>query len=759
MIKVVGVGGGGTNAVNRMVDAGLGGVEFIAVNTDAQALLMADADVKIHIGSKETRGLGAGADPAVGHAAAQESRDELKEALKGADMIFVTAGEGGGTGTGGAPIVAELGRELDALTVGVVTKPFGFEGRRRAEQAEVGIQNLRDRVDTLIVIENDRLLQVVEKKTPVTEAFRIADDILRQGVQGITDLITVPGIVNLDFADVRTIMRDAGSALMGIGVASGENRAAEAARTAVSSPLLEQSVDGATGILLNITGGTDLGLFEVNEAAEVVTGAADANANVIFGAVIDDSLGDEVRVTVIATGFGAQRRRRRIETPAEALAGAGAQRAAERALRRRARDPVLPPRGLSPRRLKFVRVRGILRACPLGRLPGRHRRPGPRPRFTGASCFPGTLESGSCRRSCGRRSTGATSPPARGMVPFAGWEMPVQYEGVIPEHRAVRNDCGVFDVSHMGQFHVEGPNAHELLQSLLSNDLDKIGDGEAQYTLLTNERGGIVDDLIAYRIGRHHYLVVVNAGNRDAAYAWMKDREIRGSEVRDASDEYALLAVQGPRSIERLGLAEAKPFTHAMGELDGIEVMVNRTGYTGEQGVELMCAGRGRGGRSGTPSSPAAPFPAGSARATRCVWRSATRCTETTSRRTRTRSRPASAGRARSARTSPAPSELRRIKEAGPERKLVAFVMEEKAIPRQGMPIAGGGEVTSGTHSPMLDKGIGMGYVPADSAEPGNRAHDRRPRQGPPRAPSSRNRSTSERSNRRWPRPRAIPRG
>jgi cell division protein FtsZ len=331
VIKVVGVGGGGTNAVNRMVDAGLGGVEFIAVNTDAQALLMADADVKIHIGSHATRGLGAGADPAVGQAAAQESRDELKEALKGADMIFVTAGEGGGTGTGAAPTVAELGRELEALTVGVVTKPFAFEGRRRADQAEVGIQNLRDRVDTLIVIENDRLLQVVEKKTPVTEAFRIADDILRQGVQGITDLITVPGIVNLDFADVRTIMRDAGSALMGIGVASGENRAAEAARTAVSSPLLEQSVDGATGILLNVTGGAELGLFEVNEAAEVVTGAADQNANVIFGAVIDDSLGDEVRVTVIATGFGAQRRRRRIEAaqPAGAMSG-GDEQPAER---------------------------------------------------------------------------------------------------------------------------------------------------------------------------------------------------------------------------------------------------------------------------------------------------------------------------------------------------------------------------------------------------------------------------------------------
>ena len=314
VIKVVGIGGGGTNAVNRMVDAGVGGVEFIAVNTDAQALLMTDADVKIHIGSKATRGLGAGADPAVGLAAAQESRDELKEALKGADMIFVTAGEGGGTGTGGAPIIAELGRELEALTVGVVTKPFAFEGRTRLTQAEQGIQSLRDRVDTQIVIENDRLLQVVEKRTPVTEAFRIADDILRQGVQGITDLITVPGIVNLDFADVRTIMRDAGSAMMGIGSASGENRAAEAARTAISSPLLEQSVDGATGILLNITGGSELGLFEVNEAAEVVTSAADGNANVIFGAVIDESLGDEVRVTVIATGFGSLKRRRRVET-------------------------------------------------------------------------------------------------------------------------------------------------------------------------------------------------------------------------------------------------------------------------------------------------------------------------------------------------------------------------------------------------------------------------------------------------------------
>jgi cell division protein FtsZ len=311
VIKVVGVGGGGTNAVNRMVDAGLAGCEFIAVNTDAQALMMTDADVKIQVGAQVTRGLGAGADPEIGFAAAQESRDELKEALKGADMVFVTAGEGGGTGTGGAPVVAELGQEIGALTVGVVTRPFAFEGRKRADQAERGIDQLRDRVDTLIVIENDRLLQVVERQTSVVEAFGMADDILRQGVQGITDLITEPGLVNLDFADVRTIMRDAGSALMGIGRASGENRAAEAARTAVSSPLLEASIEGATGILLNITGGPDIGLFEVNEAAEVVTGAADQNANVIFGAVIDESLGDEVQVTVIATGFGGQGRRRR----------------------------------------------------------------------------------------------------------------------------------------------------------------------------------------------------------------------------------------------------------------------------------------------------------------------------------------------------------------------------------------------------------------------------------------------------------------
>ncbi len=308
VIKVVGVGGAGTNAVNRMVDAGLRGVEFIAVNTDAQALLMTDADVKIHIGAKVTRGLGAGADPNVGREAAIETRDELKEALKGADMVFVTAGEGGGTGTGAAPVIAELARELDALTVGVVTKPFGFEGSRRSQQAERGISELRTKVDSLLVIPNDRLLEIVERSTAIVEAFRVADDVLRQGVQGITDLITVPGMINLDFADVRSVMRESGTALMGIGEASGESRAAEAARQAISSPLLESSVEGATGVLLNITGGSSLGLFEVNEAAEIVRGAADQSANIIFGAVVDDSVGDLVRVTVIATGFDARAR-------------------------------------------------------------------------------------------------------------------------------------------------------------------------------------------------------------------------------------------------------------------------------------------------------------------------------------------------------------------------------------------------------------------------------------------------------------------
>jgi len=329
VIKVVGIGGGGTNAVNRMVDAGLKGVEFIAVNTDAQALQMCDADIKLKIGDQLTRGLGAGANPEVGYGAANESRDEIKEALKGADMVFVTAGEGGGTGTGAAPVIAEVAKqEIGALTVGVVTRPFDFEGAQRGDQAEEGINALREQVDTLIVIPNEKLLAVVERRTSILDAFREADNVLRQGVQGITDLITIPGLINLDFADVRTIMRDAGSALMGIGAASGENRAAEAARAAVSSPLLEASIEGATGILLNITGGTEIGLFEVNEAAEVVTGAADQNANVIFGAVIDDSLSDEVKVTVIATGVGGTaRRRRRREASLEPAGAAGVESA------------------------------------------------------------------------------------------------------------------------------------------------------------------------------------------------------------------------------------------------------------------------------------------------------------------------------------------------------------------------------------------------------------------------------------------------
>ncbi len=320
VIKVVGVGGGGTNAVSRMVDAGLRGVEFIAANTDAQALAMCDADMKLNIGHESTHGLGAGANPDVGLGAASESRDDIKEALKGADMVFVTAGEGGGTGTGAAPVIAEIAKnEIGALTVGVVTRPFDFEGTQRARMATEGIDRLREVVDTLIVIPNEKLLAVVERRTSMLDAFREADDVLRQGIQGITDLITIPGLINLDFADVRTIMHDAGSALMGIGSAGGENRCAEAAKVAISSPLLEESVEGATGILLNITGGKELGLFEVNEAAEIIQNAADPNANIIFGAVIDETLGDDVRVTVIGTGFdhrpGRSARRERSARP------------------------------------------------------------------------------------------------------------------------------------------------------------------------------------------------------------------------------------------------------------------------------------------------------------------------------------------------------------------------------------------------------------------------------------------------------------
>jgi cell division protein FtsZ len=302
-IKVIGVGGGGNNAVNRMISAGLKGVEFIAVNTDAQALYLAQANQKIQIGAKLTKGLGSGGNPEVGIKAAEENREEIMQSLRGSDMVFVTAGMGGGTGTGASPVVAEVAKELGALTVGVVTKPFTFEGRKRLTQAEEGIESLKEKVDTLITIPNDRLLQVIEKHTSIIEAFRIADDVLRQGVQGISDLIAVPGLINLDFADVKTIMKETGSALMGIGSASGESRAADAARMAISSPLLETSIEGARGVLLNITGGSSLGLFEVNEAAEIIAQAADPEANIIFGAVIDERLEEEVRVTVIATGF------------------------------------------------------------------------------------------------------------------------------------------------------------------------------------------------------------------------------------------------------------------------------------------------------------------------------------------------------------------------------------------------------------------------------------------------------------------------
>ncbi|EHB5186394.1 cell division protein FtsZ [Listeria monocytogenes] len=302
-IKVIGVGGGGNNAVNRMIEHGVQGVEFISVNTDAQALNLAKAETKLQIGTKLTRGLGAGAVPEIGKKAAEESREQIEEALKGSDMVFVTAGMGGGTGTGAAPVIAQIAKEMGALTVGVVTRPFGFEGPKRTKQALTGTEAMKEAVDTLIVIPNDRLLQIVDKNTPMLEAFREADNVLRQGVQGISDLIAVPGLINLDFADVKTIMTNRGSALMGIGIATGENRAAEAAKKAISSPLLETSVDGAKGVLMNITGGSNLSLYEVQEAAEIVSSASDEDVNMIFGSVINDELKDELIVTVIATGF------------------------------------------------------------------------------------------------------------------------------------------------------------------------------------------------------------------------------------------------------------------------------------------------------------------------------------------------------------------------------------------------------------------------------------------------------------------------
>ncbi|NDK90491.1 cell division protein FtsZ [Gordonia desulfuricans] len=322
VIKVVGIGGGGVNAVNRMIEQGLKGVEFIAINTDAQALLMSDADVKLDVGRDSTRGLGAGADPEVGRRAAEDARDEIEELLKGADMVFVTAGEGGGTGTGGAPVVASIARKLGALTVGVVTRPFAFEGKRRGNQAEAGITALRESCDTLIVIPNDRLLQLGDAQVSLMDAFRSADEVLLNGVQGITDLITTPGLINVDFADVKGVMSDAGSALMGIGSARGEERARKAAESAINSPLLEASMEGARGVLISIAGGSDLGLFEIHNAATQVQEAAHEDANIIFGTVIDDNLGDEVRVTVIAAGFDGGSPRKRADAPA-AAAGPG----------------------------------------------------------------------------------------------------------------------------------------------------------------------------------------------------------------------------------------------------------------------------------------------------------------------------------------------------------------------------------------------------------------------------------------------------
>ncbi|MFE3603451.1 cell division protein FtsZ [Streptomyces sp. NPDC059096] len=355
VIKVIGVGGGGVNAINRMIEVGLKGVEFIAINTDAQALLMSDADVKLDVGRELTRGLGAGANPAVGRKAAEDHREEIEEVLKGADMVFVTAGEGGGTGTGGAPVVANIARSLGALTIGVVTRPFTFEGRRRANQAEDGIAELREEVDTLIVIPNDRLLSISDRQVSVLDAFKSADQVLLSGVQGITDLITTPGLINLDFADVKSVMSEAGSALMGIGSARGDDRAVAAAEMAISSPLLEASIDGARGVLLSISGGSDLGLFEINEAAQLVSEAAHPEANIIFGAVIDDALGDEVRVTVIAAGFdGGQPPTRR-----ETVLGAGSGKRDEQQAPNRSTDTgrsasglgTVPPREESPIRM------------------------------------------------------------------------------------------------------------------------------------------------------------------------------------------------------------------------------------------------------------------------------------------------------------------------------------------------------------------------------------------------------------------------
>src|SRR3954462_2105436 len=435
VIKVVGIGGGGVNAVNRMIEVGLKGVEFIAVNTDAQALLMSDADVKLDVGRELTRGLGAGANPDIGRQAAEDHAEEIEEVLKGADMVFVTAGEGGGTGTGGAPIVARMARSLGALTIGVVTRPFSFEGKRRADQAEAGIAALRDEVDTLIVIPNDRLLSISDRQVSGLDAFHSADQVLLSGVQGITDLITTPGLINLDFADVKSVMNGAGSALMGIGSARGDDRSVVAAEMAISSPLLEASIDGAHGVLMNISGGSDLGLFEINEAAQLVADAAHPEANIIFGAVIDDALGDEVRVTVIAAGFDGgppPPHAPRGPRPAAARGAAGSAHLGGADQRRRRDRRPGGCRGARPRRQRpaGVQPEPPAAAATHDRLRGQRRARRPRlpqvgrlgPRTRGV-CAPRAARRGRgcCHRSARRRQPTALGEPqprrARGRRP------------------------------------------------------------------------------------------------------------------------------------------------------------------------------------------------------------------------------------------------------------------------------------------------------------------------------------------------------
>ena len=623
VIKVVGVGGGGTNAVSRMVDAGLRGVEFIAANTDAQALAMCDADIKLNIGHESTKGLGAGANPDVGLGAASESRDDIKEALKGADMVFVTAGEGGGTGTGAAPVIAEIAKnEIGALTVGVVTRPFEFEGSQRGRQATEGIERLREVVDTLIVIPNEKLLTVVERRTSMLDAFREADNVLRQGVQGITDLITIPGLINLDFADVRTIMQDAGSALMGIGTAGGETRSADAAKAAISSPLLEESVDGATGILLNITGGKDLGLFEVNDAAETIQNAADPNANIIFGAVIDESMSDDVRVTVIGTGFD--------HRPGRSARKDSRSRGRDRGPRIDDRqrssleisddDIDVPPfladrlqRPLvgSPRSSRWRPRRGTLRrGCDHAGPCRAGGRASPR---TSLRAVTSTLRrTAALRRPCGRRARRSSTSPAG--------RCRCSTRASAPSTSAVRESCGIFDVSHMGEIEVSGPQALELLQRLLSNDVAKIAvevdGGGAQYSVLCREDGGVLDDLFTYRLDGDRYLTVTNAANhvRDLAWFQAHAHDFAEAHVTDRIDDYAMLAVQGPRARDIVQAISDAPLparlTAARRRLAGAEALVCGTGYTGEDGVELLCAPE-EASACGMSSCAAAPCPAG----------------------------------------------------------------------------------------------------------------------------------------------------